>query len=136
MINASFLSVMQIKTPPDLQGRVFSVTSQLSLLLLPLSYLIAGPLADRVLEPAVGSAAWWEVVAPVVGSEPGAGIGLIMLVNGVVIALVSVAFYAIPAVRRFERTLPDYIPEKIAASAPGDMLDTGTYPTATPAAAV
>jgi MFS transporter, DHA3 family, macrolide efflux protein len=109
MINASFMSMMQIKVPPDLQGRVFSVLGQLSTLLMPIAYLLAGPLADKVFEPAV-SKAGWDTIAPLVGSQPGSGIGLIMLLAGSLIAVVTVIAYALPAVRHMETTLPDYQP--------------------------
>ncbi len=134
MINASFLSVMQIKTPPDLQGRVFAALSQISLLLMPLSYLIAGPLADRVLEPAVSSGAW-DLVAPLVGREPGAGIGLIMLCNGVLLSVTSLAVYGVTAIRRFEQTMPDYTPVDETAGEEAEV-ETGAITTATPSTAV
>lgn len=135
MINASFLSVMQIKTPPDLQGRVFAALSQVSLLLMPLSYLIAGPLADRVLEPAIGSGAW-DLVAPLVGRDPGAGIGLIMLCNGVLLSVTSLAVYGVPMIRHFEQTLPDYAPVGAGSGDEEAVTDTGTFTAATPSAAV
>ncbi|HML24384.1 MAG TPA: MFS transporter [Aggregatilinea sp.] len=133
MINASFLSVMQAKTPPDLQGRVFAAELQLSLLMMPLSYLIAGPLTDKVLEPAIGTGAW-DLVAPLVGSEPGSGIGLIMLFNGTLLAITSALTYAVPLIRRFEQTMPDYVPaEQVEAAR--DEVETGAFTAATPFAA-
>ena len=120
MINASFMSIMQIKIPPDLQGRVFSALGQVSMLLTPLAFLLAGPLADRVMEPAVGGSRW-DLVAPLVGSQPGAGIGLIMLVNGSLIALVTLAVYAVPAVRQMESTLPDYRPASVEPPGEAEM---------------
>jgi DHA3 family macrolide efflux protein-like MFS transporter len=131
MINAAFMSIMQLKVPPDLQGRVFAALGQLSMLLMPLAYLVAGPLADKVFEPAVGRAGW-GVVAPLVGSHAGSGIGLIMLVSGSLLALVSVIAYAVPAFRHMEATLPDYLP--VAATPSED--EAAEVPTAaTPAAA-
>jgi hypothetical protein len=115
MINASFMSIMQIKTPPDMQGRVFATLDQLSLLLTPLSLLIAGPLADKVFEPAVHRSGW-DLVAPLVGQSAGSGMGMIMLINGSLVVLVSVLVYAMPAMRQMEASLPDYAPG--AASEP------------------
>jgi MFS family permease len=114
MINASFMSIMQIKIPPDLQGRVFAALGQLAIILNPLAFLIAGPLADRVFEPAVGGGGW-DRVAPLVGSHEGAGIGLIMLLAGCLITLVTLLVYTSSAVRSMEITLPDY--EPVAAEA-------------------
>jgi MFS family permease len=124
MINAAAMSLMQAKVPPDIQGRVFAVLGQLSMLLMPVAYLLVGPLADNVFEPAVASASW-ERVAPLVGSEAGAGMGLIMVVSGVVLTVLTALVYAIPSIRRFESTLPDYVATPVetaphAASAAAD----------------
>jgi DHA3 family macrolide efflux protein-like MFS transporter len=116
MINASFMSIMQIKTPPDVQGRVFATLGQISMFLMPISTLLAGPLADRVFEPAVGGSAW-AVVEPVLGTHSGAGMGLIMLISGSLIALVTLAVYTLPMIRQMEAILPDYTP--VAVEVPG-----------------
>lgn len=109
MVNALMVSVIQLKVPPDVQGRVFAVLGQLSLLLTPIAYVISGPLADRVFEPAVRQAGWQQV-APLVGSQAGAGMGLIFFIAGVFMAGTTAAVYALPAIRRMEATLPDYKP--------------------------
>jgi MFS family permease len=107
--NASLMSLMQIKTPPDMQGRVFAAIMQLAMLATPLAYLLAGPLADQVLEPAVGTSGW-EVVEPLVGSDAGAGMGLLMFVNGMIIVVTGLLLYATPKMRSLEASLPDYAP--------------------------
>jgi MFS transporter, DHA3 family, macrolide efflux protein len=109
MVNASFMSMIQVKVPPDVQGRVFAVLGQMSMMLTPLSYLLAGPLADQVFEPAVGLPGW-ELVAPFVGNSVGAGMGLIMVICGLFVLVSTLIAYALPAVRSMETTLPDYIP--------------------------
>lgn len=109
MINASFASMFQIKVPPDMQGRVFAVLSQVSLFLVPLSYLIMGPLADNVFEPAVGKAGW-DVVSPIVGDSAGAGMGLMLVIGGVSVLLLSVLIYSWKRIRQMEAELPDYVP--------------------------
>jgi len=96
---------MQAKTPPDLQGCVFAVLDQIAMLLTPLAYLLVGPLADHVFEPAVGQA-WWGRVAPLVGA--GAGMGLMYALAGVLTFSLTVLVYAVPAVRRLEAELPGY----------------------------
>ena len=109
MINASFDSILQAKTPPDLQGRVFAAVMQVALLASPIGYLLAGPLADGVFEPGVAGAGW-DLFAPLVGSQAGSGMGLMNIIAGTLIMLTAAAFYAIPAVRHMEATLPDYNP--------------------------
>jgi hypothetical protein len=115
-VNASFMSLMQAKIPPDVQGRVFALGDQLSMLLLPLSYLLVGPLADNVFEPAVGKQGW-EIVAPLVGNQAGAGMGLILFLAGTLTAIVSLIVYTIPAIRHLEATLPDYVPTTASPTA-------------------
>lgn len=109
MANALFMSMMQSKVPPDIQGRVFAVIGQISMLLMPLAALASGPLADNVFEPAVTQAGW-EVVAPFVGTGSGAGMGLLFVLFGAGVWISTVIVYAIPAIRRIETTLPDYEP--------------------------
>jgi MFS family permease len=105
--NAATNSIYQAKVAPDLQGRVFAAMAQMSALLGPLVSLAAGPLADRVFEPAV-SRPGWTAVAWMVGHAPGAGIGLMYVIAGLAILATSVIAYATPTVRRLEATLPDH----------------------------
>ncbi len=109
MINASFSSMLQAKVAPDVQGRVFAVLGQIGSFLTPLAYLLAGPLADQVFEPAVGQAGW-ETVAPLVGNGVGSGMGMIIAIGGALAALTTVVVYALPSVRHMEANLPDYEP--------------------------
>jgi MFS transporter, DHA3 family, macrolide efflux protein len=106
-IEAASMSIFQAKTAPDLQGRVFASISQITALLRPAAYLVAGPLADRVFEPARGRPVW-RSVAWLVGAGPGAGIGLMFVMAGTLALLLGLAFYGIPAIRRMESTLPDH----------------------------
>ena len=109
MVNAAFMSVLQGKTPPDVQGRVFATVTQIAMLFSPIAFLLSGPLADQVFEPAVGGSAW-GMFAPLVGTHAGAGIGLMAVIGGCMITLITVAFYLNPRVRHMEDILPDYIP--------------------------
>ncbi|HVU14180.1 MAG TPA: MFS transporter [Phototrophicaceae bacterium] len=108
MANAVSMSLMQAKVPPDIQGRVFAATGQMAMVLIPLSYLLIGPLSDQVVEPAVGKAGW-QTVAPLVGSSAGSGYALLILIAGVIVAISSALVYAIPRIRRMEFELPDYV---------------------------
>jgi hypothetical protein len=105
--DAPFWSMMQTKIAPDLQGRVFAAHLQVAMLMAPLAFLVAGPLADQVFEPARHQPVW-QLVGWLVGTAHGAGMGMMMVVAGVLILALSVAVYAIPAVRRIETDLPDH----------------------------
>ena len=105
--NAPFWSILQAKIAPDLQGRVFAAYIQVVMLLQPLAFLAAGPLADRVFEPARHQPVW-QGVGWLVGDRPGAGMGLLFVVAGAAVLALSLVVYAIPAVRRLEADLPDH----------------------------
>jgi len=114
--SAPFFSILQAKVAPDVQGRVFAAFFQVAMLMTPLAALISGPLADRIFEPGRRQPAW-QSVGWLVGSGPGAGMGLMFVVAGVLVLALSLAVYAIPAVRQLETDLPDYAPataQKIA----------------------
>ncbi len=106
---ALFTSLVQAKTPPDMQGRVFAIIGQLGFLGATASFVLTGPLVDQVLEPAAQTPGW-QSVAWLVGNQPGAGMGLVLVVTGALIMAATVLVYALPAVRRIEVTLPNYEP--------------------------
>jgi DHA3 family macrolide efflux protein-like MFS transporter len=106
-VNTASTSIFQAKVAPDVQGRVFAAMGQIAMLTTPLAFLIAGPLTDRVAEPAVRSPAW-KAVAWLVGAQAGAGMGLLLVVGGLATAALSLVAYALPAMRRLEANLPDH----------------------------
>lgn len=107
LIDGSFMSILQLKVPPDMQGRVFALLFQMMYIANPLSLLLTGPLVDRLLKDATGKPAWrW--VAPLVGSQPGSEMGLVLFVAGSLIFILTLCVYAIPRVRSAEADLPDY----------------------------
>jgi len=108
LIDASNLSLIQQKTPAEMQGRIFSIMFQLMYLVTPFSYLVTGLIVDRWLEPAV-STPGWRVVAPLVGARPGSGMGLWMVVCGVLMFFLVAGMYAWPKTRTLERDLPDAV---------------------------
>ena len=107
MNGAVIKSLLQAKTPPDMQGRVFAFVFQLDSFTAPLSFLITGPLVDKLVEPAVGGRGW-SAVEPLVGAEAGAGMGLVILAAGLIMVFLTVLVYALPAIRHLEERLPDY----------------------------
>jgi len=109
IINGSNQAIWQSKVAPDVQGRVFSARRLIAQISAPAAMLMAGPLADRVFEPGMlaggalaGSFGW------LVGTGPGAGMGLIILVTGLLTAVAGLGGYAFAAVRNAEDILPDH----------------------------
>ena len=53
IINASSQAIWQSKTPPDMQGRVFAVRRMIAQFTVPIGDFSAGPLADKIFNPAL-----------------------------------------------------------------------------------
>jgi DHA3 family macrolide efflux protein-like MFS transporter len=119
LINGSNQAIWQSKVAPDVQGRVFSARRLIAWLTNPISPIIAGSLADFVLEPAMRTdSALTSTFGWLVGTGPGAGMGLLLIICGVLGALVGLAGYFIPAIYNAESLLPDHDQlEKVAEPA-------------------
>jgi DHA3 family macrolide efflux protein-like MFS transporter len=109
LINGSNEAIWQAKVPPDVQGRVFSYRRVLSWITAPLAIFITGPLADRVMEPAMREGGTLvEAFGWLVGTGPGAGMSLIFVFGGVLVALIMASGYLFPVIRDIEGLLPDH----------------------------
>ncbi len=109
VLNGSNQAIWQAKVAPDVQGRVFSIRRLIAWFVNPLATLIAGPLADFVMEPAMaGGGTTAGFFSSFVGGGAGSGMSVIFLVCGLAIAAVGVGGFMIPAVRNVETIMPDY----------------------------
>jgi len=109
LINASNQAIWQAKVAPDLQGRVFSARRLIAWFAQPISPIIAGTMADFVLEPAMRSnSAMASIFGGLVGTGPGAGMGLLLVFCGLAAATVGLGGYFVPAIRNAEDILPDH----------------------------
>jgi MFS family permease len=109
MTNSSNQAIWQSKVEPDVQGRVFTARVFIAWMVMPIAQLIAGPLADQVLEPAMAEGgSLLTVFEWLVGSGTGAGIGLQTFFAGILSALAGVAGYFFSAIRNAEDILPDH----------------------------
>lgn len=107
-VTASSQVIWQTKVPPALQGRVFAVRSFVALSAMPLAYLLTGPLADRLFEPAmIEGGAWVGALGGVFGSGPGRGMALMLFGAGLLCILSSVISYLNPRLRHLEKEVPD-----------------------------
>lgn len=109
IINGSNQAIWQAKVAPDLQGRVFSIRRLIAWATDPVARLVAIPLADRILGPAMmaeGSLA--DSLGWLVGTGPGAGMSLIFVATGLLTIGVGLAGYLFPAIHYAEDILPDH----------------------------
>lgn len=101
------------KVEPDIQGRVFSIRAMLAHAIMPLAYLISGPLADHVFGPLMseGGALAGTVAGQVLGVGMERGIGLMLMLSGVLLLVVTAGAYAYRPLRLVEDLLPDVVPD-------------------------
>ncbi len=107
-INGSVQVILQKKVPLNMQGKVFSLTTAVSGLCLPLSFLMAGPLADRIFEPLMKTDGLLAgTIGRVIGTGSGRGIGLMFIILGGLNILVTIIAYQYGPLRLVESALPD-----------------------------
>jgi len=109
LVNTSNQAIWQSKVAPDVQGRVFSARRLIAWFTQPIAPIIAGTLADFVLEPAMmTSSTLSRVFGPIFGTGQGAGMGLLIFFAGSLASLVGFSGYFIPPIRDVEDILPDH----------------------------
>ena len=109
MLNGSNQAIWQAKVAPDVQGRVFAARRMIAQISAPIAMILAGPLADRVFEPAMREgAALAPIFGGLVGTGPGAGMGLMFVIFGTLGVLVGASGYLFRAIRDAETLLPDH----------------------------
>ncbi|MFL6291868.1 MAG: MFS transporter [Thermoanaerobaculia bacterium] len=108
IMNASSQAIWQSKTPHDVQGRVFAVRRMIAQFTVPIGDFSAGPLADKVFNPALmPGGALADTAGRVVGVGPGRGIGMMLLTMALVPAITALVGFLNPRVRNVEAELPD-----------------------------
>lgn len=109
LMNGSNQAIWQAKVAPDVQGRVFSARRLIAWFTNPISPIIAGTLADFVLEPQMRTTSFLsETFGGLVGTGSGAGMGLIIFFCGALTVFIGAIGYFIPAIRDAEAILPDH----------------------------
>jgi DHA3 family macrolide efflux protein-like MFS transporter len=83
IVNGPLLAVLQTVVEPEMQGRVFTLISSVSMAMTPLGLIIAGPLVD-----VMGPSSWF-------------------VIGGVATVLMGVAAFFIPAIVRIEDGRPE-----------------------------
>lgn len=102
LMDSSETAIWLAKIPPNLQGRVFAAKSLMLQLLSSFATLIAGPLADKVLEPAT------ILQGGIFGSGKGTGIAFTYVMGALCMLLVGLLGFTIPSLRNIEKILPDH----------------------------
>ncbi|WP_110516454.1 MFS transporter [Herpetosiphon llansteffanensis] len=106
---SSTQAIWQTKVSPKLQGRVLAFRRMLAQSSLPVAFLLAGPLAERLFEPGVQADGWISNLTNLSWSQTtGRGTGLVISLMGVLMLGLITLTYANPRVRRVESEVPDF----------------------------
>lgn len=106
---ATSQAILQAKVAPDVQGRVFSARRLLTWFPDALTPVLGGMLADYILEPSMKSHSWLAgTFGWMVGTEPGSGMALMMVIFGTLTILTLLSGYISPFIRNIEDLLPDH----------------------------
>jgi len=100
--------IWQTKVPHDVQGRVFAYRGMIASIASPIGMILAGTLADYVFEPMMQVGNWGaDVFGRLVGTGPGAGMGLMMVLAGTVGLILGLTGFIVPAIRNLETLIPE-----------------------------
>lgn len=109
IVDVAINNFLQVKVPPDVQGRVFSASEFLAQVPFLVTPFLAGFLGDNVFEPAMRSGgALTNLFGWLVGIGPGSGYGLMMVLCGLGGMLVGLWGFLASAIRDVDKNLPDY----------------------------
>ncbi|MFB6891499.1 amino acid adenylation domain-containing protein [Kitasatospora sp. NPDC056327] len=112
ILNSHWMSLIQTKAGMELQGRVLATNQMLAMSMMPLGFLTAGPLSDHVFEPLMRpGGALADSVGLVLGTGPGRGAGLLLVVVGLLLAVWGLVGLAYRPLRLLEDILPDALPD-------------------------
>ncbi len=90
----------------------------------PIGMMLAGTLADYVFEPMMQVGGWGvDLFAWLVGTGPGAGMGLMMVLAGAVGVILGLSGFIIPSIRNLERLIPDCETEPEPEVAAADTVE-------------
>ncbi|MCJ7574279.1 MFS transporter [Candidatus Bathyarchaeota archaeon] len=112
--NGGNQAIWQSKVPPEFQGRVFSTRALIATISSPIAMIVAGPLADNVMTPAMMPGGSLEsVFGGLVGVGSGAGMALIFVFVGVIGTAVSLMGYVFSDIRDVEKKVSDHDAVKV-----------------------
>ncbi|MCW5312709.1 MFS transporter [Nostoc sp. KVJ3] len=108
ILGSSCDAIWLTKVNPQIQGRVFATLKVVTLVASTVAYLIAGPLADYIFEPAMmpdGNLA--PILGWIFGTGKGSGMAVLYLISSLGMLLIGLSGYAFRPLRDVETILPD-----------------------------
>lgn len=108
VINASAQALWQMKVPVAMQGRVFAMRRMIATATVPLAFLFAGPLSDKVFEPLLAQrGALANNVGAMIGVGRGRGIAFFVMLLGLAMLVQAVWSLFLPKLMNLESDVPD-----------------------------
>lgn len=105
--------IFQKKSPTYLQGRIFACYQTFLALSFPISYGLAGPLAENIFEPLmVENGLLASSLGNIIRTGTGRGIGLLLVIMGMLTMLIAIMAYLYKPLRLVEMELPDIIEQQ------------------------
>ncbi len=102
-INGYDAAVWQTLIPVEVQGRAFATRNMISSATLPVAYIIAGPLADRVFRPFYDALPPDSAFRSLVGPGDDRGIALLLVTIGALIVVATVVVWRSSRVRALDQ---------------------------------
>jgi MFS transporter, DHA3 family, macrolide efflux protein len=96
-------AIWQEKIPQEMQGRIFAIRQTIAHCMMPLAFMLVGPLTDQVFEPLMKSPrGLFGVVGLILGKGPSRGMGLLFSLMGVMVVLAVIVGTFSPAIQTIE----------------------------------
>ncbi|AFZ29291.1 major facilitator superfamily MFS_1 [Gloeocapsa sp. PCC 7428] len=96
-------AIWMTKVEPEIQGKVFAAQSLVLQMVSAIAVLLAGPLADKVFEPAAQSQHFIaRFLGTIFGTSAGSGIAFLYVLCAVCMFLVGCVGYAVPILRKLD----------------------------------
>lgn len=108
LLGSSEQTIWLSKVQPDIQGRVFAARWMVVQLASPVSFLIGGPLADWVLEPAMQPGGQLTpLLGHFFGTGSGAGMAVLYALTSIILVGIGLGGYTVSTIRQVETAIPD-----------------------------
>jgi DHA3 family macrolide efflux protein-like MFS transporter len=101
--------IWQVKSAPEMQGRLFALMGTLAVGGQSLGILVAGPLAGKVFQPMFEKGGLLaNTIGALIGMGPGRGMGFMFILIGLTVFGVVLLSWTIPSIHLLEDRLPDH----------------------------
>ncbi|MDA0634428.1 MFS transporter [Nonomuraea sp. MCN248] len=111
VVNGCAHAVLQSRVEPALLGRAMGTAHTLGSAAVPIGYLLAAPLAEHLLNPALlPGGALADSAGLIVGVGEGRGIALVLFLDGLLLLGLAAVLAALPALRRLDHARPVPVP--------------------------